>query len=164
MSLSQGDLRLLAHPTAQRLLTSTELARIAYLAKDGTPRVIPMLFEWSGAELVLPTFARSQKLASLRHNPAVAVTIDTDGPPPEVLQLRGRVEIVTVDGILPEYERAQKRYYGEEQGTANTAEAARAGADMARISLRPDWVGVLDFQTRFPGGLVAAGLGAGEAS
>lgn len=29
---------------------------------------------------------------------------------------------------------------------------------MTRIALRPGWVGVLDFQTRFPGGLVTAGL------
>ena len=29
---------------------------------------------------------------------------------------------------------------------------------MTRIVLRPDWVGVLDFQSRFPGALVASGL------
>jgi hypothetical protein len=26
---------------------------------------------------------------------------------------------------------------------------------MIRIALRPDWVGVIDFQTRFPGGNTA---------
>jgi hypothetical protein len=26
------------------------------------------------------------------------------------------------------------------------------GTRMARVALRPSWVGVLDFQTRFPGG------------
>jgi hypothetical protein len=36
----------------------------------------------------------------------VAVTIDTDGFPPEVLSLRGQVEITEVDGIAPEYARA----------------------------------------------------------
>ena len=82
MQIPQGDTRLLEDPTARRLLASTELARVAYLAKDGTPRVIPMLFHWDGTELVrwdgtelvLPTFAGSHKVASMRRHPAVAVT------------------------------------------------------------------------------------------
>lgn len=113
-----------------------------------------MLFHWNGTELVLPTFARSHKVASIRRNPAVAVTIDTAGPPPEVLLLRGRAEITTVDGLLPEYELAQRRYYGNEIGAASARQAEQSGAPMARVSLRPSWVGVLDFQERFPGALV----------
>lgn len=117
MILPQGDTRLLQDPTAQRLLASTELARVAYQAKDGTPRVIPMLFHWNGGELVLPTFAGSHKVASMRRHPAIAVTIDTKGPPPQVVQLRGRAEIVELDGVAPEYAFAQRRCYGDEQGT-----------------------------------------------
>jgi hypothetical protein len=164
MTLAQGDLRLLDHPTAQRLLASTELARVAYLAVDGTPRVIPMLFHWTGTELVLPTFAGSGKLAGMRRRPDVAVSIDAAGPPPEVLMLRGRVRIETVDGVLPEYDLAQRRYYGDEQGAANTAQAAASGAAMAAVVLRPAWVGVLDFRTRLPGGLVTAGIAPEPAS
>jgi hypothetical protein len=36
-----------------------------------------------------------------------------------------------------------------EQGKAILAE--RAGAAMVRLAVRPAWLGVLDFQTRFPG-------------
>jgi hypothetical protein len=158
MQIPQGDTRLLEDPTARRLLASTELARVAYLAKDCTPRVIPMLFHWDGTELVLPTFAGSHKVASLRQHPAIAVTIDTKGPPPEVVQLRGNAKIVDLDGIAPEYALAQRRYYGDEQGRTNTAQVTQSGAAMTRIVLRPEWVGVLDFQTRFPGALVASGL------
>ncbi len=152
-NLPQGDLGLLEHPSARRLLGSTELARVAYLAEDGTPRVLPMLFHWNGVELLLPTFSRSHKVNSLRHNPRIAVTIDAAGPPPEVLLLRGRVELVAMNGVLPEYQLAQQRYYGDEQGRANAEQTAASGAPMTRIALRPDWVGVLDFQSRFPGAL-----------
>jgi hypothetical protein len=69
-----------------------------------------------------------------------------------VLLLRGRVELTGQDGIVEEYAAAHRRYYGEEQGAANVAEADRPGVRMVRIALRPAWVGVLDFQTRFPGG------------
>jgi general stress protein 26 len=150
--LPQGDVRLLDDPIAQRLLASTELARLAYVARDGTPRVLPMLFHWTDEEFVLPTFAGSHKVAALLANPAVAVTIDTAGPPPNVLLLRGRVDVTEVDGILPEYEQAQVRYYGPENAAAAIAEVAKPGVRMVRIALRPSWVGVIDFQTRFPGG------------
>lgn len=147
----QGDPTLLENPVAQRLLASRALARLAYLAKDGTPRVLPMLFHWTGDELVLPTFANSAKVRSLTANPELAVTIDSFGPPPEVLLLRGRVELAEVAGVLPEYVAAHIRYYGEEQGRANTADLQNApGVRMVRIALRPSWVGVIDFRTRFP--------------
>jgi general stress protein 26 len=148
---SQGSLELLDHDTATSLLASTELARLAYIAKDGTPRVLPMLFHWTGDQLVMATFAGAAKIATLRAHPDVAVTIDRAGPPPEVLLLRGRAEVTDVDGIVPEYAAAHRRYYGPEQGAANVEELDRPGVRMARIALTPAWVGVLDFQTRFPG-------------
>ena len=151
--LSQGDVRLLSHPVASRLLASRELARVAYVAPDGTPRVFPTFFHWTGDELVLPTFAGAKKIAAIRANPAIAVTIDTASAPPEVLLLRGEADVVDVDGMLPEYVAAQRRYVGVEQGDANVAALDQPGLRMARISLRPTWVGVLDFQSRFSGGV-----------
>jgi general stress protein 26 len=148
--LPQGDTRLLTHPTAQRLLESTELARLAYVGKDGTPRVLPMLFDWTGEEIVFGAYANSHKLVSLRANPAVAITIDTIGPPPDVLLLRGAARIEDCNDIPVEYERAHRRYYGDEQGAANVAAVREQGAKMTRIAVRPSWVGVLDFQTRLP--------------
>ncbi|WP_370094207.1 pyridoxamine 5'-phosphate oxidase family protein [Streptacidiphilus sp. MAP12-20] len=116
LTLPQGDLRLLGSETAERLLASTELARLAYVVADGTPRVMPMMFHWTGDELVFSTFAGAHKIAALRARPDVAVTIDTPGPPPQVLQLRGRATATEVDGIVPEYALAHHRYYGPDQG------------------------------------------------
>ena len=70
MTLPQGDVRLLDSEPAQRLLASSELARLAYVA------------------------------------------------------------------------------------ARNVAEVDRPGTRMARIAVRPEWVGVLDFTTRFPGGVI----------
>jgi PPOX class probable F420-dependent enzyme len=151
MTLAQGDLELLDDPIAQRLLASTELARLAYLAKDGTPRVIPMLFGWTGAEIVFGAYASSHKLRSLRAHPDVAITIDRAGPPPEVLLLRGRAELGEVGGIVTEYADAHRRYYGDEQGETTVRQLSRAGIQMVRIAVRPTWVGALDFRTRLPG-------------
>lgn len=152
MSLPQGDVRLLTSPVAQRLLASTELARVAYVAADDTPRVFPMLFHWTGDELVLSTFAGGRKITALRARPDIAVTIDTASTPPQTLVLRGRAVVTDVEGVVPEYVLAQRRYAGPEQGDANIAAVDVPGVRMARIAIRPTWVGVLDFQTRFPGG------------
>lgn len=151
MKLPQGDVRLLDGEIAQRLLASPELARLAYVARDGTPRVMPMMFHWTGEEIVFATFAGAAKIAALRARPDVAITIDLPGPPPTVLLLRGRAEVTDVAGIVPEYALAHRRYYGPEQGAANVATVDQPGVRMARIGARPTWVGVLDFQTRFPG-------------
>jgi hypothetical protein len=52
----------------------------------------------------------------------------------------------------------QARYYGAEQAAAAVAGIEQSGARMVRMVLHPDWVGLIDFQTRFPGRLVDAGL------
>jgi hypothetical protein len=149
-TLPQGDLRLLEHEVAQRLLVSKELARVAYVAADGTPRVYPTMFHWDGEELVMATFAGAAKIPALRARPDVAITIDANVMPPEVLLIRGRAEVTDVDGIVPEYALAHHRYAGPEQGAKNVAEADQPGVRMARVAVRPSWVGVLDFQSRLP--------------
>ncbi|MFD2398552.1 hypothetical protein ACFSVJ_19805 [Prauserella oleivorans] len=58
-----------------------------------------------------------------------------------------------VDGVVPEYALAHERYYGAEQAARTIAEVDRPGTRMARIGVRPAWVGLLDFRTRFPGAL-----------
>ncbi|GAA2848016.1 pyridoxamine 5'-phosphate oxidase family protein [Nonomuraea rubra] len=158
--LSQGDVRLLETEIAQRLLHSTIPARLAYVAADGTPRVMSTWHVWTGEELVMATYVHcppmgitrpARRLHALRARPDVAVTIDTEAQPPEVLLLRGRVSITEVDGMVPEQAQAARRFLGEEGGAGYVAQADHPETRMARIALRPAWVGVLDFQTRFPG-------------
>jgi hypothetical protein len=46
--------------------------------------------------------------------------------------------------------RAAERYFGAEQGKAWVAQLASMVQDMVRVTLTPEWVGLLDFQTRLP--------------
>ncbi len=160
MVLPQGDLRLLESDVAKRLLASTVPARLAYTATDGTPRVLPTWFHWTGDELVMPTFVAAPhvrrpagRLGALRSRPDVAVTIDTEGFPPNVLLVRGKASVTEVDGVAPEYALAARRYLGEEAATGYLAQVDQPGTKMARIAVRPTWVGVLDFQGRLPAAL-----------
>jgi ABC-type amino acid transport substrate-binding protein len=157
-SVPQGDLRLLDHDVARRLLASTIPARMAWTAADGTPRMASTWFHWNGSELVMPTFLHAphvhrpaRRLAALRARPDVALTIDTDTFPPEVLTVRGRAEITEVAGIDPDYAASARRYMGVEAGNGYLTGVDQPGTRMARITVRPTWVGVVDFQTRVPG-------------
>jgi hypothetical protein len=88
------------------------------------------------------------RLHALRANPAVAIAIDTEGSPPEALLVRGRARIDKVDGVDPDYASAARRYLGAAQAEAYLRQIDQPGTRMARIAVRPDWVGVVDFQTR----------------
>lgn len=160
MTLPQGDLELLKTDTAQRLLGLAIPARLAYTAKDGTPRIVPTWFQWTGEELVMPTYISAphivrpaSRIAALRARPDVAISIDTEASPPEVLLVRGKAVVTDVDGVPEEYAQSAKQYLGEEQATAFLAQVDQPGTRMARIAVRPAWVGLIDFQTRLPGPL-----------
>jgi hypothetical protein len=153
MPSTQGDPTLLADPVAQELLRSTTPARLAYTGRDGAPRVIPIWFHWTGEDLVLGTPTDAPKVAALEANPAVAVTIDSEGWPPHALLLRGKARLSTVDGVPEEYAVAARRYLGEEQGSSWATQAAQLMGRSTRIAIRPDWAAILDFETRFPSAL-----------
>ena len=160
----QGDLGLLDSEVAQRLLRSTIPARMAYVAADGTPRVTATWFHWTGEELVMPTFLAAPhvrrpaaRLGALRAHPQVAVTIDTESFPPEVLSVRGRVSLTEIDGVAPEYGLAARRYLGEEAAAAYLDQLDQPVTRMIRIAVRPAWVAVLDFQHRLPDMMRPAG-------
>jgi hypothetical protein len=150
LDLPQGDLRLLDTEVAQRRLTEGGLVRLAYVALDGTPRVLAVNFQWTGEEVVMGGFAPSARGRAMRANPAVALIIDTDERQPEVLQLRGRAEVTEVRGIVPEYEQYMRRGLSADEADAYFAELVRRGVLMERIAVRPEWVGVVDFSTRYP--------------
>jgi hypothetical protein len=157
--LPQGDLRLLETELAQQLLRSSIPARLAFVATDGTPRVVPTWFEWNGAEIVMVTYVAgpdigirhpAARLAALRAYPAVALTIDTEQFPSQSLAMRGRAEIDEVDGLAPEYVASAHRYLGDVAAAEMLAAMDRPGTVQARIVVRPTWVGLLDFATRLP--------------
>jgi PPOX class probable F420-dependent enzyme len=150
----RGELALLGHPVAQQLLQATIPARLAYIALDGTPRVVPVQFLWTGEEVVLHSWPDDPKTAAIRANPQVAITIDTASPPYRVLQIRGTATVTLVGGASPEMTATSVRYMGEEAGRAWTEHAARLSPQQARIAVRPIWVDVLDFETRLPAGML----------
>lgn len=159
--LPQGDIRLLEADLAQQLLRSSIPARLAFIATDGTPRVVPTWFMWNGAEVVMATYLAgpnagirhpAARIAALRANPVVALTIDTEDFPSRSLTIRGRAEIDEVDGLATEYVQSAHRYLGDAAADM-IAGMDQPGTVQARIVVRPTWVGLLDFAERLPSAL-----------
>jgi hypothetical protein len=155
MPVKQGSLDLLQHPDSQSLLQSKIPARLAYIATDGTPRVIPIWFHWNGREIVMGSPTKAPKNKALAKNPKVALTIDDNTFPHKVLLIRGTTSLEPVKGVVPEYALAADRYFGPQQGKAwvTQLQTLIKDQDMVRITVTPEWVGLLDFQTRFPSAL-----------
>jgi len=153
MPVKQGSMELLEHPASQELLRSRIPARLAYVWTDGTPRVVPIWFHWNGQEFVLASPPKAPKLKALAKNPRVALTIDDNQFPHKVLLVRGRATLEPVSGIVPEYAMAAERYFGKQEGTAWVAQLGAMVQDMVRITIKPEWIGLLDFETRFPSAL-----------
>lgn len=153
MPVEQGSLELLQHPASKELLQSKIPARLAYIGTDGTPRVVPIWFHWNGREFVLGTPPKAPKLKALAKHPKVALTIDDNNFPHKVLLVRGTAKLNSVNGVAPEYALAAERYFGEQQGKAWVTQVSSMSPQMVRIAITPEWVGLLDFQTRFPSAL-----------
>ncbi|MEV4533938.1 pyridoxamine 5'-phosphate oxidase family protein [Asanoa sp. NPDC049518] len=140
----------LNRPLSRELL-DRDLARLAYVAKDGTPRTIPIGFTWNGAQIVMCTSTNAPKLHALRANPAVALTVDTEVHPPKILLIRGRAELDVVEGIPDEY----LQLNGALQMTAEQrvhweAEVRSLYESMVRIVVTPTWAKLIDFETTLP--------------
>jgi Pyridoxamine 5'-phosphate oxidase len=155
MPVKQGDLALLEQPASKELLASRIPARLAYVWTDGTPRVVPIWFHWTGREFVMASPPKAPKLKALAKNHKVALTIDDNNFPHKVLLVRGTARLQSVEGVVPEYAAAAERYFGAEQGKAWVTQLCGMIPGMVRITVSPEWVGLLDFQTRFPSALSA---------
>jgi hypothetical protein len=136
---------------AGEILRTSALLRIAYDGVDGTPRVVPMGFLWTGEAAVVATHPSSPKFEAIRARPRVALTIDVPNPP-RALLLRGEAEIDIVDGPVPEYLEAAAKSMGGEELAAFERSCHETYDTMARISVVPDWARYFDFGAgRLPG-------------
>jgi len=141
---------ILDRPISRELL-ARDVARLAYVAKDGTPRNVPIAFTWNGSETVMCTTKNAPKLPALRENPAVALTIDTEVHPPRILLIRGRAELDVVDGIPEEYLQMNGSYeMTPEQRVEWEAEVRSLYDGMVRIVVTPTWAKLIDFETTLP--------------
>jgi hypothetical protein len=140
----------LAGPVAQRMLGSPLLARIAYNGLDGAPRVVPIGYVWTGAVFVMCTATEAPKVRALRRDPNVALTIDTEDQPPNILLVRGTAQVEVVDGVPEEFLAASAKGIPHAQWSGFEAQTRATYPAMARITVTPAWAKLIDFERTLP--------------
>lgn len=133
--------------SARELLDSTSAAHLAYTVQDGTPRVIPVGYYWTGDEFVIASATTSPKVAVLSERPDVALTIDAGGTPDEArtLSVRGRVSITIIDGVVEEYLAAARKSMSEQDAAQFEQRVTEMYDQQARIAIKPLWVRYYDY-------------------
>ena len=137
----------LSRAGAQELLTSTSMARLAYIGKDGTPRLIPVGFFWTGEQFVISTATTAPKVTALSARPDVALTIDGGDTPDQAraLSIRGQASVEIVDGVVEEYLAAARKTMDAEAAAEFEENVRGMYGQMARIAITPRWVRYYDF-------------------
>lgn len=131
----------------RELLDSTSAAHLAYTAKDGTPRVVPVGYFWTGEVFVVSTAPNAPKLAALSARPDVALAIDS-GPDPDVarsLSVRGVASITVVEGVVPEYLAAARKNMDPEAAAKFEEHVLGVYDHQGRIAIKPTWAQFYDF-------------------
>jgi PPOX class probable F420-dependent enzyme len=136
-------------PVVAALLEGANLARLAYTGLDGRPRVVPIWFAHDGDDIVMVTGPKAEKVRALAQNPAVALSIDTTGPPPKALLIDGDATLEPVEGMAPEYRPIVERYLGP-MADAYLAQLLPRVKRQVRIRVQPRSWRIFDFITRYP--------------
>lgn len=132
---------------AHELLTSATMARLAYLGPDGTPRVIPVGFLWTGEQVVVSTASTAPKARALSARPDVALTIEAGDTPEQArsLSIRGRASVEIVDGVTEEYLASARKTMDGEALAQFEQNCRELYGQMARIAITPNWARYYDF-------------------
>ncbi len=124
----------------ERFLADTRLGILCTIAHDGSPRAVPVWFEWNGTTATMFTEALSPKIARLRHDPGASLLVtNAVGETEQWVSLDGEVEVHR-EGALELAERLAQRYWDvNTPKNAATLESWRQAADQfVVLELKPE--------------------------
>jgi hypothetical protein len=98
----------------------------------------------------MATLPKAAKVAALRNNPKVALTIDQGAFPPKALLIRGTAEVGLVEEIPEGYLTAGRKVMTEDQYSDWVAGVRGIYEEMVVITVTPTWAKLLDFETTIP--------------
>jgi general stress protein 26 len=143
--MSEAKTMELADPDVQRLLNKAPLARLAYVAGDGYPTVVPVGFLWKDGAVVVCTATTAAKVKAIGRSPRVALEIEGGQGAEQVLLIKGDAQIDIVDGVADEYLAMSRRTMSADDAEQFEAQVRSTYPQMARITITPAWVRYYDF-------------------
>jgi PPOX class probable F420-dependent enzyme len=117
------------------LAHGTRTAKVATVAKDGRPHLMPIWFVLDGDEIVFTTRVGSVKARHLRRDGRIALCVDDEEPPFAFVSVRGRAMLIEqADDLLEWTTRIAERYMGPEQADAYGRRNAVPGELLVRVT------------------------------
>lgn len=100
---------------AEELLTSEPLVAHLATCHDGRPHAAPLWYRYE--DEVVEIMTTGQKLANIRRNPRVALSVQKaeDGHPEWMVVVRGRAHVVEDEAVNREQNAKLNRKYGAEE-------------------------------------------------
>lgn len=147
-------------PVAARLLRSTIPARLSYVWKDGTPRVVPMWFHWTGEDFLMGAPPNAPKVLVIGTDTPVGLVVDDSTWPYQVLTVQGLATAEVLADGFAEYGMMAERYLGADEAAGFMAARQQTfgGLGWTRITIRPTAAQLLDFGVgKFPSAWSQAG-------
>jgi len=131
------------------LYERSPLMRFAYCATDGSPRVIPLGYLMRDGLFSFCTIPTSDKVAALKRDTRVAITIDSNDPLCCLL-VRGDAWVETVQGVPDDYLESSHRGMAPETWSDFDAQVRALYDSMVRVTITPTWARLNDFQRTAP--------------
>ena len=103
-------------PAVDALLALPNPAVVATIRPDGSPHTVATWYDWEDGRVLLNMDAGRVRLAYIRRDPRVALTVLVDNAETQV-SLIGRVVEIYPDAELADIDRLARRYYGGAFGT-----------------------------------------------
>jgi PPOX class probable F420-dependent enzyme len=122
--------------TTAFLMEGTRTGKLATVAADGRPLVVPIWFVVDDdGTLVFTCDGSSLKAKALQRDPRVAICVDDQQPPYSFVEVQGTVTIsFDLDDLLTWSTRIAARYMGAEQADAFGQRNAVSGELLVRVT------------------------------
>ena len=100
---------------ARRLLEAPNVAHLATLMADGTPHVTPVWVDVVDSLVLVNSAEGRVKVANLRRDPRVGLSVVDRENPFAAVSIRGRVREITGTGADDHVDALARKYLGEER-------------------------------------------------
>lgn len=98
---------------ARALLDAPNIAHLASLMEDGSPKVEPVWVGREGDEVLVTTDVKSIKARNVERDPRVALSVVDSNNPYRQLLIRGRVASIRPDDELAAMDELSRKYLGQ---------------------------------------------------
>jgi PPOX class probable F420-dependent enzyme len=124
---------------ADAFLREPRIAKLATLNADGSPNVVPVWFEWTGAEALVFTGRTSPKVRRIERDGRVALSVEEPvGVPEAWVTVEGTADLVDdTEATWQLVQRLTPRYYDPEKAARTLQEWERAKAGWVTLRIRP---------------------------